>query len=344
MRIAVWARSYPPEIGGVQTVAAVLANEWAANGHEVSVITETPAPPVETTAIPRVRKFDQARTAATLQSAEGIVWHDPMLKEFPLLIRHRRRVLAIFHRRAQRDDGKRAPQDVLKSCTGLVFRSVAVSRALARQYIGVSAVLPPPLDPEIERVTAQRAGKAKTKDCLYLGRFVPGKGLETLLSAMALLRDQGRSCQLVLAGDGPNLPALEAEVKRRGLQREVSFGGAVSRAQVVPLLQTFKVVVMPSEHFEGFGLGAVEGLACGCIPVVTTSGGLPEAVGSCGILVPPGQPGKLAAALLRALDAPEVREHVAAHAPGHLANLSVRTLAQRYLELIPSSRSASGAP
>jgi glycosyltransferase involved in cell wall biosynthesis/SAM-dependent methyltransferase len=127
----------------------------------------------------------------------------------------------------------------------------------------------------------------------FVGRLAEQKGIDHLLTALAL-RPDGPS--LVLVGDGPWRPALEARAAQDDLRGRVFFTGA--REDVPALLPAFDLLVLPS-RWEGFGLAAVEGMAAGLPVVAADVDGLREVVaqGVTGRLVPPGDPVALAAAL-----------------------------------------------
>ena len=136
---------------------------------------------------------------------------------------------------------------------------------------------------------------------------VPLKGLVPLLEALAKVRTE-RAADLVVVGraraDGA-APALA----RLGLEDAVRFVHGVSDERIVELYAEAEVAVVPS-LYEGFSLPAVEAMACAVPLVATTGGALPEVVGSHGeaaLLVPPGDPGALAASIGRALDGAALR-------------------------------------
>ena len=93
-------------------------------------------------------------------------------------------------------------------------------------------------------------------------------------------------------------------------------------------------MVVPSVWEEPFGIVALEGLACGCVPVVTRSGGLPDAVGACGVVVPKNDAPGLADELGRLVADEPARRRLLAHAPEHLARHTRDRVARRYLEVI----------
>ena len=137
---------------------------------------------------------------------------------------------------------------------------------------------------------------------------VPLKGLVPLLEALAKVRTE-RPADLVVVGRPRPDGEVEPAIRRLGLEGAVRFVGGVSEEDIVELYAEAQVAVVPS-LYEGFSLPAVEAMACGVPLVATTGGALPEVVGAdeeCALLVPPGDPGALAAALGRALDEPALR-------------------------------------
>jgi glycosyltransferase involved in cell wall biosynthesis len=98
-----------------------------------------------------------------------------------------------------------------------------------------------------------------------------------------------------------------------GVGDAVRFESGITNERMIELYAEAEVAVVPS-LYEGFSLPAVESMACG-VPLVTTTGGaLPEVVGEdgeTGLLVRPGDPGELAAAIVRVLGDREVAARLA---------------------------------
>jgi len=105
---------------------------------------------------------------------------------------------------------------------------------------------------------------------------------------------------VVLVGDGPERPGLERLVARLRLTRRVHFLGFVPHEQVAGLLGAADVLAMPS-RYEELGTALVEGMQAGLPIVASDTGGIPQVIehGRTGLLVPPGDPEALAAALTR---------------------------------------------
>lgn len=118
-----------------------------------------------------------------------------------------------------------------------------------------------------------------------LGIQAPQKGTDVLLRAVATLIGQGLGTELVIGGDGPERPGLEAEARRLGILSSTRFVGLLSRSEVRDWLQWCDVFVSASRH-ESFGLAIAEAIACER-PVVATRSGGPESFmdAASGILV-----------------------------------------------------------
>ena len=138
---------------------------------------------------------------------------------------------------------------------------------------------------------------------------VPLKGLMPLLEAVAKVKTE-RDVTLTLVGKPRSGSKVAQRVAELGLQDIVQFNTGISDARMVELFNEAEVAVVPS-LYEGFSLPAVEAMACSTALVATTGGALPEVVGTdgtTGILVPPNDPGALAAAIIRVLDDRKLRE------------------------------------
>ena len=142
-----------------------------------------------------------------------------------------------------------------------------------------------------------------------VARLARVKGQMELLQAGAQVLRDVPEAHLVLVGDAaPEEQDYEAALRRfvggRGMQGRVTFAGY--RADVPEVTAALDVAVQPSLYCEGQGMAAVEAMMLGLPLVATESGALPETVGrdGTGIIVPPGDPGALAAAITSLLRDP----------------------------------------
>jgi glycosyltransferase involved in cell wall biosynthesis len=153
----------------------------------------------------------------------------------------------------------------------------------------------------------------------YAGRLVPKKGVEVLLRAMRLVRDELPDARLLVAGDGQERSRLERLAGSLGLHGCVTFFGHLTREEVERRLAPTWVQAVPSLWEEPFGAVAAEAMMRGSAVVVSATGGLTEQVreGETGFGVPPGDVAELARALVLPLRDRDLAERLGEAARRH---------------------------
>jgi alpha-1,3-rhamnosyl/mannosyltransferase len=139
----------------------------------------------------------------------------------------------------------------------------------------------------------------------YVGGLNPHKNLITLLRALPGVLAARPEVHLAIVGDtsGRGFFDNAAELMRivradPALDRRVRFCGYLSDADMVSLLNGSLALVLPSLS-EGFGLPAVEAMACGAPVLASRRGSLPEVIGDAGLFFDPLSPAEIAAAIAR---------------------------------------------
>jgi glycosyltransferase involved in cell wall biosynthesis len=208
---------------------------------------------------------------------------------------------------------------------------VAISRYVAGFFRPPPVVIPNPYD--ADAFQAQVAPANRARELLFLGRLVSEKGLDVLLESLGRLQRRNVRPRLTIVGTGPERNNMDALTKRLHLERHVEFRGAQTGSELAATLNQHQTLVVPSKYDEPFGVVALEGIASGCAVVGSEGGGLPEAIGPCGLTFRNGDVAALENALHRVLTEPEERERLVAGAPEHLRRFHPRFVAQRYLDL-----------
>jgi glycosyltransferase involved in cell wall biosynthesis len=145
---------------------------------------------------------------------------------------------------------------------------------------------------------------------LYVGGLSPHKNLLRLVDAFA--HGAANDTVLVLAGDvndvfHTHVPQIRAAIARHAMDDRVILTGFVPDNDLVFLYSRATALVMPS-LMEGFGLPAVEAMACGTPVISSRAGSLPEVVGDAGVYFDPTDVSSIAAAIRSFLDDQESRE------------------------------------
>jgi len=118
-----------------------------------------------------------------------------------------------------------------------------------------------------------------------------------------------------------------------GLSGQIRFTGTLQGQPLADLLNRHRIMVVPSRYEEPFGIVALEGLACGCVPVVSERGGLVDAIIGHGYTFPNGDATTLAQVLAEILQAPDVALSRLANVQTHLDRCSSHRVAKQYLDI-----------
>jgi glycosyltransferase involved in cell wall biosynthesis len=176
----------------------------------------------------------------------------------------------------------------------------------------------------------------------------PVKGIPTLLRAFAKLVTERNAVLTVVGRPAPNGPT-EKLIGELSLGDSVRFVTGISDDRLAELVASSEVAVVPS-LYEGFSLPAVEHMASGTPLIASRTGALPEVTGDAAMLVSPGDPEELAAALRHLQDSPRERQRLSAAA---LARVQERftwsavaraTVAEYHNAIAAAPRPTVGAP
>jgi glycosyltransferase involved in cell wall biosynthesis len=134
--------------------------------------------------------------------------------------------------------------------------------------------------------------------CTAVGRLVPVKGYDVLVEAARLLETDAPNLHILLVGDGDSRQALENQIVKLNLTGRVTLAGYQDREQVMSILKSSDLFVMPS-RYEGTPIALLEAGALGLPIVASNVGGIPELVRDRqeALLVPAEDPAALARAL-----------------------------------------------
>ena len=194
--------------------------------------------------------------------------------------------------------------------------------------------------PEYRPPSAEAAASVRSRYALperyvlAVGTIQPRKNLGRLVEAFLQVRRAAGDAVLVLVGK----PGWGAEPV---LRQVAASGSAVRILGYVPdrdmpaLLGGAEVLAFPS-LYEGFGLPALEAMACGTPVICANNSSLPEIVGEAGLLVPPTEVDAIAGALILLLEDPALREELRRRGLERAAGFTWRRCAESTLDLLES--------
>ena len=345
MNILMSSYLFAPSVGGIETVSSILAEEFTRLGANVTVVTGTPASVPDTEPY-RIERRPSAATMLKLLKWSDVFFQNNISLNFswPLALVRRPLVIAL-HTWITRANGKKSWQDYLKQRFLHSAHCISVSRAVAAHISAPSTVIGNPYD---DSEFFKIPGAMRTKDLVFLGRLVSDKGVDLLIDALGKLKARGLRPSLTVIGGGPDEQLLRAAAAQNGVAAQIEFAGVKRGAELVSLLNQHRVMVVPSRWQEPFGIVALEGIACGCAVVASDGGGLPDAMGACGVAFKRGDPGDLADTLASLFEHPDRISELQSNGPAHLARHTRTAVAQCYLDVLEKAvidhgRARSGA-
>jgi glycosyltransferase involved in cell wall biosynthesis len=200
-----------------------------------------------------------------------------------------------------------------RAAAALVCSKTVLELLRAKGFNKPVSIVPFGVDPEAfsQRRTLPRDSN-ETPTIGFVGRMLPGKGLNVLADALAQLGSE--KWKVLLVGDGPERKSFEEALAARGLLDRAQFTGAISYDSVPNLYQQMDMLVLPTQTTarirEQFGRVLVEAMASGLPVIGSTCGAIPEVIDDAGLITPEGDPVALAGALRRLLLDPALREQL----------------------------------
>lgn len=333
MRILICAHVFAPSVGGIETVTGILAEQFSRLGARVTVVTQTPGDDRVSADYGVIRRPSMRTLCALARNSDVVFQSNISLRTVLPILFCGKPIFITHHGISSRADGRLGWQDRLKRAVFPFCTNLAISKAVASGLSVKSAVVGNPFEAREFTITQERS---RDRDIVFLGRLVSDKGCEVALRALGILKEQGTCPTFTVIGDGPELPRLKRLSAELGIDEQVDFRGVLREGRGNEVAR-HKIMVIPSTWAEPFGVVALEGLAAGCVLAASNAGGLPEAVGPCGLLFPTGNAKELAEVLRRLLTDEELRRVLLGDRCSHLENFYPENVARRYLEIFESA-------
>lgn len=336
MKILFLSHKFFPDVGGIEVNSEILANGFVREGHQVRLLTWTKENgeknfPFEINRNPGLKQLLKAHKWADIVYENNpclrLAWPSFFLKK-PYVVALRTWV--------NRMDGKISWQDKLKIYSlSKASAVIAVSEAVRKRIFPKATVIGNPYRQELFR---QIPDIKISRDFVFLGRLVSDKGADLAIKALHQLnsvKDIKKSdFSLTIIGDGEEMKNLRMLVEKMGLNSQVIFTGSLRGEELVNCLNEHRYILVPSIWEEPFGNVALEGMACGCLPIVSDGGGLPDAVGKAGAIFKRGKLDAMVECIQDLFENPEYETKLRIAALDHLKAHHPEIVVQGYLSEI----------
>lgn len=327
--ILILTHGFPPDIGGIETIAEILALEFAKKGYNIKVVTTTPSK------VENRYPFEVIRNPGIIKLMQCHAWADEIFENNPCLRLSLPSYLffkpttVVLHTWIARTTGNMAFIDRFKRLKLRTAKAViAVSKAIKESY-PKAIVIPNPYKSDLFVNTNKGE---REKSFVFMGRLVSDKGANMAIKAIARLKAENiGSYRLTIIGDGPEKDNLAKLAMALGLNGLVHFKGSLTGTELVNELCKHKYMLVPSRWREPFGIVVLEGIACGCIPIVSSGGGLIEAVGDAGLVFDRNNLNDLVDKIKYLWAHPDTEKQLVSAGEDHIKNYLPGIIADKYL-------------
>jgi len=326
MNILVCSTVFHPAVGGLENLTLLLIKEFIRAGHQVKVVTEQvqdPARPLEGVEV--IHISEHLRTLRFFLWCDVLYMPNITLKCVWLMAFNPFKKWVISHNGFHMQQSTPLKAALKHFFTARASRSICVSRSVADSIGSPSTVIHNCYDDDVFKLYPD---EPRVHDFVFVGRLVTQKGCDLLIDAC---RGIDRPYTLNIVGEGVELQCLKDRVSAMGLEARVNFMGMMRGERLARFLNRHRVMIVPSRDLEGFGLVALEGMACGCHMVVSDSGGLVEAIGEHGEVFQMGNVQELRKLLESSLNGAGDSTMTRARA-AYLSEHSKANVAKKYLE------------
>ncbi len=333
MKILFFSHSFYPNIGGIETVSMQLANNFIERT-DVSIIVVCRTKEIGNLQLP----FDVVRDPSIKKIVSLLGWCDVVFENNPCFgmswinfIIRKPKVVALHTWIVVPGSNITLLQKLKKTLLSDYNAVIACSNKI-RSYTFDKALV---IENAYDTTLYNDKKEVKTKDFVFLGRLVSDKGADMCLELIHELKElRGTEYSLSIIGDGPEMEHLKELAVNYNMSHKVRFLGFLTGTTIVNELNKHRFLLVPSRWEEPFGIVALEGMACGCIPIVSDGGGLPDAVGGAGVVFERNSLSSLVKTTTQLINNQELQTKLLELANTHLSLHTEKKVSQRYFDVI----------
>jgi glycosyltransferase involved in cell wall biosynthesis len=338
MKILILSNNFFPDIGGIESNSEILGASFTKLGHEVHLLTWTSYD--GNVDFP----FKIVRNPPFIQLFRSHLWADVILENNPCLrlawpnLFVKKPSVVVLNTWVSRVNGAIAFQDKLKlRWLKRAGHVIAVSKAIQDTCFKDAIVVG---NPYRQGSFYKKENIKASKDFVFLGRLVSDKGASLAIKAIHDFNERSAAdlsfvpYELTIIGEGQERSYLEQLTIKLKMQNSVKFTGSLTGEALNNQLNEHKYLLVPSMWKEPFGNVALEGIACGCIPIVSDGGGLPDAVGAAGLTFKSGNLASMVSVIRSLTARPQLQKQLRSNAAAHLKDHHPEVISKKYLAIM----------
>ncbi|MDO6712884.1 glycosyltransferase family 4 protein [Aliiglaciecola sp. 2_MG-2023] len=333
MKILVLSHAFFPSMGGIEVNTEILCRNFTEAGHQVTLITNTPCEDYRDDFVfPVVRQPSFIKIFKMFLSADIVFHNNPSFGIGYLSIFFNYKTIYAIRTWVARTNGELTLKDKIKQkliCNGK--NRIYISQAISEHLPCAGVVIG---NPYRDSVFVPKGKEVQENNFIFAGRLTPDKGVDLLIKAYSEIKNDYNLAGLSIAGNGGELKELIKLTEKLGIASEVKFLGKLNGVELSKQYSQHKFIVVPSRWNEPFGNVALEGIACGCVPIVSEGGGLKDAIGECGLTFKNGDLLSLIKVMRLFLDSHELIQQKRSVFKKHLSKHSEKVVAASYLRVL----------
>ncbi|HKH60660.1 MAG TPA: glycosyltransferase family 4 protein [Flavitalea sp.] len=338
LKILFLSHYFHPHIGGIETFSEVLAKAFVEAGHEVHLVTWTKENGTEKFPFEIIRNPTRRQLFHEHSWANVVFENNPCLRlSWPAFLYRRPSVIVLQTWLAGMNQRLSISELMKHLWLRRAKKVIAISEAVRARCCPHASIIANSYNVNHFKIYS---GIQRNKDFIFVGRLVSDKGAVIAIKALHQLVNESRSMpntrqySLTIVGAGPEKVKLQQTVKELKLELYVQFEGSLTGPKLAICLNRHKYLFVPSLWEEPFGIVALEGMACGCIPIVSDGGGLPDAVGDAGLTFKKGNVNDFVRVIKTVIDDPPLQHQLREYANAHISAHHPRNIAGKYLGII----------
>ncbi|MCC4227316.1 glycosyltransferase family 4 protein [Zunongwangia profunda] len=338
MKILFFSYKFFPDVGGIEVNSEILANYFVEFGADVKLVTTSSSDDVneENFLFQVYRNPNISQLFKLFNWADIVYENNPCLSlAYPQIFFRKKHVIALRTWVSRLDGSQALPDKLKKKWLLKADKIIAVSEEVRLRTFKDAVVIGNPYRASL----FVNLNIQKTRDFVFLGRVVSDKGADMCIELIRKFSTEDnfknrRSFGLTIIGEGEDLIKLKALVNKLGLKDYVRFTGILRGEELVKELNKHFYLLAPSRWREPFGNVALEGMASGCLPIVSDGGGLVDAVGNAGIIFKRNNDQDFYEKISYLLQNSDYENEVRANFTNHLENHKPQNVAKRYYQVI----------
>ena len=339
MKILLLSHRFYPDVGGIETISEYLANKFFEAGKDVRLVTWS-----KDNTQNHDYSYEVIRDPTVWTLLKSHHWADVVFENNPCLrlawpniLFKKPRYIGIQTWVLDSTQNHPITERIKKFWLSRAKKVIACSDSIRDRCWPEAVTIRNAYQDQIFKKIDQIP---RTQDFVFLGRLVSDKGADQAIMAfhhiVAEEHSKGiyKNRTMNIIGNGPEKSNLIHLVEKLGMKSSISFLGLLKGEALVKILNQHKYILIPSIWEEPFGIVALEAMACGCIPIVSDGGGLPEAVGGGGLTFRRKDLQSLIDTIKLVSDNSDVAQKLLEEGKNHLLKHHLQYVADQYLEIL----------